>query len=384
MSFMTRVLVGMLVLVCVWAASLTAFSQGTGMMGFVVGRHPRIHLGPADAPAGIPTIKMLRARLASGDEKTQQLYRQVLARADHRVWRRGDDRVVLSDRRAQALGLAYHLTGDDKYFQAAKRHAFVLTDDPHEWLNPTIKLMGMKSDLVTGRYLRVLGLVYDWFYDQFTPEERTHLTTAMRERGFKLWLQDKCALTQYTSNWCTVVAGGVGIAAMATLEDIPESRELAALAAEHVPQMLGAFRHRRRLAGGSKLLGGHGIPGRLFRRAAHRHRRQSELPHRPAATPHLLVSLLFLSASGRHHRFRGWRLQLGLERAGLGISSGGGDQPRPAVAVRLPPDTARLLAGTPILVLRPHPEAGTAGAGSSFEQGLPGHPLGGPPQRLGQ
>ncbi len=224
------------------------------MNSFVTGIHPRLHFWSGDAPDGIRTVADLRARARDPANKYLRWFLERLfedADADVEAAPviatfKGETNLGASCHsawyRIKRTGMAYTLTGNEKYFHAAKKQVLAMCDDWCEWVSePVDPGWQWESDLRTGMALWTVGLAYDWFYHLFTKEERKHLTDAMRERGFRLWLRDKCALTMYGSNWCACVAGGVGIAAMATIEDIPESAELAQLTSRHVPRMLEAF-----------------------------------------------------------------------------------------------------------------------------------------------
>ena len=223
------------------------------MSNFVTGIHPRLHFWRPAAPAGIRTEDDLRRRVdPPADEYVQWLRDRILmqAGADARrepVIAAGGKGESISAcchaawYRVKTAGIAHILTGEDRYFLSAKRQVFAMCDEWCPWLDHYHMEFGWQSCLRTGMALWTVALAYDWFYDRFTPGERRHLAEAMRERGFRLWLKDRNSLTNYASNWCACVAGGVGIAAMATIEDIPESLELAELTAQHVPRMLEAF-----------------------------------------------------------------------------------------------------------------------------------------------
>lgn len=217
---------------------------------FTVGIHPRLHLWPTPAPEGIRDARRLREGLRNSDAQGKAIWDRVLqsarqaaqegpiiaapetmsadpARTLDRVWR---------------LGLAYHATGDALYADAARRQARAIVQDWCEWIHPESKAqLKLTTDLRTGITVHALGLIYDWFYERLDAGEREAVTAAIRKRGFLPWLKDRIALTHYKSNWCACIAGGMGVAAMATIEDIPESPEIAALAAEHVPRMLEGF-----------------------------------------------------------------------------------------------------------------------------------------------
>ena len=219
---------------------------------FVTGPHPRLRYWGVDNEHGIRTRAELRARArdASGEYLPwflKELFRAADAdAADGPIPARREDADIGRAcagawKRVKVAGIAWALTGDDKYFHTASRQVFAMCDQWRDWLDPFHAEFGWKSDLRTGRALWTIGLAYDEFYDRFTAQQRKHLADGMWERGFKLWLKDHNSLTNYGSNWCACVAGGVGIAAMATLEDIPESPHIAEMTCQHVPRMLEAF-----------------------------------------------------------------------------------------------------------------------------------------------
>ena len=223
------------------------------MTDFVTGIHPRLHFWLQVNSAGIRTESELRQRVTPpADDYVTWLRDRILAQAEADVraepvlatGRAGESISACCHAawyRVKTAGMAYVLTGETKYFLVARRQALAMCEEWCPWLDPYHQEFGWQSDLRTGMALWTVALAYDWFHALFTPDERRRLTTGMRSRGFQLWLKDRNSLTNYASNWCACVAGGVGIAAMATIEDIPESMELAELTAQHVPRMLEAF-----------------------------------------------------------------------------------------------------------------------------------------------
>jgi hypothetical protein len=137
------------------------------------------------------------------------------------------------------------VTGDEIYAEAARRQARSMAEDWCEWVHPECKTLfasgPLLADLRTGHITHAMGLIYDWFHDALGTDDKEIIVRAIRQRGLLPWLQNPTSLTDYKSNWCACIAGGMGVAAMATLEVIPESAAIAALAAEHVPRMLDAY-----------------------------------------------------------------------------------------------------------------------------------------------
>lgn len=113
------------------------------------------------------------------------------------------------------LGMVYQITGDKKFAERA-------------WAE--LKAAGEFKDWNTRHFLdtaemsHAFGVGYDWFYDYWTPEQRSFLRTAIIEKGLKpaLALHRKHAYwTKMTHNWNQVCNGGTGMGALAIADEEP-------------------------------------------------------------------------------------------------------------------------------------------------------------------
>ncbi|MGE4490604.1 MAG: heparinase II/III family protein [Kiritimatiellales bacterium] len=117
--------------------------------------------------------------------------------------------------RVKYFGLAYYLSDQDKYAQAAIGTMLDAAKIP-SW-NP-------KHFLDTAELSFALGLGYDWFYHQMTDEQRETVLDAIVSKGIKPSMGKKKSPSWATSesNWNQVCNGGLGIAALAIWEEKPK------------------------------------------------------------------------------------------------------------------------------------------------------------------
>ncbi|HUU68417.1 MAG TPA: heparinase II/III family protein [Planctomycetota bacterium] len=131
--------------------------------------------------------------------------------------------------RIYRLGLFYRLDGDRRYAERAWQELEAAAKFP-DWNN--------RHFLDTAEMAHAFAIGYDWLHDQWTPEQRAALRTAMIEKALNPALaayrnkDDYRTKAPYgwwvttTCNWNQVCNGGIGLAALAIADDEP------ALAAE--------------------------------------------------------------------------------------------------------------------------------------------------------
>jgi hypothetical protein len=131
------------------------------------------------------------------------------------------------------LSGAWALTHDPKYRKAAIRYLGSLMNWNHiscEANSSTPPDKRMFFCLIYGEQAAEIGIMYDIFRPELTPEERQvffdvldrfHLKEALRCLDRPPWWVNK-----EWSNWNGVCAGGMGILALAFYDDIPEARKL--------------------------------------------------------------------------------------------------------------------------------------------------------------
>jgi hypothetical protein len=115
-------------------------------------------------------------------------------------------------KRVTHTALAYHLTGNIKFAQAARDNMLAAAKF-RNW-NPS-------HFLDTGEMTAALGIGYDWLYSILSEEDRTTIRNAIVRKGLKTvrggmwWLKAD-------NNWCQVCNGGLAIGALAIREQEPE------------------------------------------------------------------------------------------------------------------------------------------------------------------
>lgn len=116
-----------------------------------------------------------------------------------------------------SLATAYRLTGDGRYLARAKKELLATCAWP-SW-NPSHYL-----DVAT---LQIgIALAYDWLYDDLTCEERATVRAAIVAKGWDEAEQTtKCWWKKTTSNWQAWCWNGIGLAALAIAEDVPDRAE---------------------------------------------------------------------------------------------------------------------------------------------------------------
>ena len=137
--------------------------------------------------------------------------------------------------------VVYLITSENKYFEAMKRQLWCLIDD-WPWIekfhHEEIKL---EADLRTGIIMFTLGLVYDWMYNEFTPEERIKIKTAITDRGYEMLKKDisndAMYLNAYGNNWLAVMLGGFAVASLAIYNESDFAKEIVEMAIERTLRM---------------------------------------------------------------------------------------------------------------------------------------------------
>lgn len=127
------------------------------------------------------------------------------------------------DRRMYTLGMAYQLTGEQKYADRA-------------WID--LKAVSEFSSWHPGHALDVgemasgVAIGYDWMYDAFTPEQRTVIEKGVYNNCFYdyniLYTSGNGSMSQLAigdSNWNNICSGGVSLASVAMLDVYPEIAE---------------------------------------------------------------------------------------------------------------------------------------------------------------
>ncbi len=215
---------------------------------------------PPTTETALKTLKKAHPRLILTDKRLAELkelmkrdpllkkcYKDVLKQADEYcnakplVHRMPDGIRLLSVSRAcvsriYALGLAWRLTGKEKY--AAKAKENLLTVCAFKDWNP-------KHFLDTAEMSHAVGVGYDWLFDYLDAESRQKIKAGLIKNGLKpgMTLQKK-GTWQVTSyfNWNQVCNGGLIVGALAIAETDPKYAEaIVPKAVEFLPNALSTY-----------------------------------------------------------------------------------------------------------------------------------------------
>jgi len=211
--------------------------------------HPRLLLGNESLAVLKNTIKT--------DRTAAKYYRDVIEKAatmlDEPVlsYEVGEGKRLMSaSRRCMArmytLGLAFLLTGDEKY--ALKAEKDLLAVCALENWTPSLVIIYPLQDkhkrfeekhgrapwsfLDVSEMCHAVGIGYDWFYHALSPESRAKIKTALMAKGLELGVAayggkstvtgSKDSWTTYNHNWNMVCNGGLIVGALACAESNPE------------------------------------------------------------------------------------------------------------------------------------------------------------------
>lgn len=126
--------------------------------------------------------------------------------------------------RVTNLGLAYHLTGERRYFERAWEDIYAIASFPD---------YNIASLLDPGIYNCTLAIGYDWFYDTMTPEQREFLGTTIIEHSLPDVVRNYYGRVRgrngsdwssfkWCSNICAVINSDLVTTACAVMERDPE------------------------------------------------------------------------------------------------------------------------------------------------------------------
>lgn len=195
------------------------------------GEHPRLILTEQ-------RLSELR-ELEADDELLARCRRDLMARADNYLqaepmkYEKKGPRLLHVSRncieRVYALSLAWRLTGDEKYAEAAKRNLLAVCDFD-DW-NPS-------HFLDTAEMTHAVGVGYDWLHDWLDEPTREILREAIVEKGLKPGLDRYRAGVWWSRsafNWNQVCGGGLLVGALTIAEHEPQ------LSGEIVRHVLGSL-----------------------------------------------------------------------------------------------------------------------------------------------
>ena len=197
-------------------------------------KHPRLYVDDKR----LAEIK----QLIESDERVRKMWEGILKSADSAltstVGQSKDGRQRLY--KGVELAFAYRMTGKKKYADRVRKYVEMALK--WEALNAERKPTSpRKTNLATGHNVMNLGIMYDWLYDVWTPEERKALRGLIVEKGLKAHYTD-CRIRYvwghpYDSNWSAVVSGGVGVGALAVLGDEPDASRWAEFGTQRIERI---------------------------------------------------------------------------------------------------------------------------------------------------
>lgn len=196
--------------------------------------HPRLLLNQDDLSA-------LRQRTAS-NQSLSDFQKRVLSEADvatklPTLERKLEGRRLLGVSRdalfrIATLSLAYRLTGDRKYFEAARGDLLAVCSfsdfHPEHFLDV--------AEISAG-----LAIGYDWLFDSLSTDERTTIRMAMIDEALAVPLEHQ-SWVRGNNNWNQVCHGGLSLAALAIADENPDlARTVVTRAVECVPFSMHSY-----------------------------------------------------------------------------------------------------------------------------------------------
>jgi len=196
--------------------------------------HPRLFLAGSEETA-------LRERIAR-DPLSAKIFASVLREADRLLASAPVERVLIGRRlldksrtclsRVLHLGLAWRITGEEKYLARARAELLAVAAFP-DW-NPShfLDVAEMTTAVATG---------YDWLFHALDEPTRRTLRNAIVEKGLKPSLTNN-SWTRVTHNWNQVCNAGMAVGALAIAEDEPVlAAQIIARAVNTVPLAMHDF-----------------------------------------------------------------------------------------------------------------------------------------------
>ncbi len=130
---------------------------------------------------------------------------------------------------ATTLGLAFRLTGDERYAEKLKT-ALLHFGHLQRWAGDAGNDPPWHSELNTARFCFGYAVGYDCLHDTLTAAERQEIAAAMVRLGIRPTLDDWLlpgsrihALDSMGHNWWSVCVAMAGVASLALVDDVPEA-----------------------------------------------------------------------------------------------------------------------------------------------------------------
>ena len=149
-------------------------------------------------------------------------------------------------------GIAYHLSGERRYAEQGVRLVMSAITSRRPWVRRTSEIKYCDLSMATRAITIAYG--YDLLYDVMTEEQRRLCRETLREKVFAPFLKihavhdrEKRMFTDpdghwewWTTsyfNWNSWVNGGIGLAGLAMLDEVPEAAEVVRMARESLKYM---------------------------------------------------------------------------------------------------------------------------------------------------
>jgi len=210
--------------------------------------HPRIN-------AGKQTFDNLKVLLQNDDENITRWFSNVKAVSDTiltqppKEYQKPDGLSILEVsrevlRRARFLSMTYRMTGDSRYAERLWTE-LEKAGNFKDW-NPSAQFLD------TAEMTNAFGIAYDWLYDYWSPERKSFIVKAIKEKGLMPGINAYNKGEWWTireSNWNGVCNGGLAVGALAVGDETdiyPEIEGIAAAilenAVKYLPYMLQAYK----------------------------------------------------------------------------------------------------------------------------------------------
>ncbi|MBK6797865.1 MAG: heparinase II/III family protein [Acidobacteria bacterium] len=200
---------------------------GSGSAVQTTGRHPGLlydsnELTEIRKKAASPVLKPVAQKLIERAEKELKggvLIPSITGRGEPDP--QGESKGLSCARKLQVrvltYAMAFNLSGDRKYRDAAVRELLQAIDDWRIWVDTAHP---PPYDLMTGENSLTFGLAWDWLYHDLTVEERNRLREGVERRALRPYLDAAGAkrppsFFKGLNNWNPVCNGGAAVLALA-------------------------------------------------------------------------------------------------------------------------------------------------------------------------
>ncbi|MFB3892553.1 MAG: heparinase II/III family protein [Phycisphaerae bacterium] len=205
------------------------------------------NLAPAHPRLILTTQRVAELKdLAQTDAVLKQYLQQAVAQADKCIGAKPLEHKLIGPRllqvsrecvrRAYALGLAWRMTGREKYAAALKDNLLTVCGFA-DW-NPS-------HFLDVAEMTHAVGVGYDWLYDYLSADDRKRIAAGLFELGIKPGLAAYNSRAWWVSsefNWNQVCNSGLAIGALAVADERPtEARSIIASAVASLPKAIASY-----------------------------------------------------------------------------------------------------------------------------------------------